>query len=128
MKDVFKYFEGGKEGIKSRFAKMTIEAVQDYSNEDICALEQDANLSPGTFARIKTGDFADINAHFIDETQDCLMFDLIQGLGEWNFPEEDRQFWIDYIKENQVVSISSYVDDAYGLVKFIVCLEALRTL
>jgi len=68
---LFRYFQGGKDGIKERLAKQISDGLATYDlNAEV--LEKEVHLSAGTITNIISGDISGINAQVIEEIADPI--------------------------------------------------------
>ena len=107
MKEVFEFFDGGREGVRQRFAfaiKAGLEETKRVSVFDARLLERHARLEDGTVKRIEDGDSSVITWPVIESLAAPLNITLEDGFGRFvNFTEEDEAEWLRLANERRFV-------------------------
>jgi len=104
-RDVFRYFEGGRSGVKQRLAEQIRQGLETYKL-DGDDLESHANLPAGTIAGICGGNINVIDARVIEQIQDPVGLDIGEAFGSFvAFDEETERYWTEQANQEQFVPV-----------------------
>ncbi len=87
--DPFKYFEGGREGVRKRFGDLIRNGLEKYSFKDVMSLCEEIKFDPENLYKIMKGNYEPLNAKLVEELACACGFDYNQGLGEFLINNED---------------------------------------
>jgi hypothetical protein len=105
--DVFRHFNGGKEGIQQRFGTKIQDAIGKINGLEAAQLAGFVGLNAGELTRIAKGDFTVIKRPLIEALVDPLNLKIEDCLGEIiNFNDKkDVDEWTEYAKQQEFISI-----------------------
>ena len=125
MLDPFKYFEGGRDGIKRRLADKICEGMKTH-NMNCEDMERELELKPGSLTKVVNGDLSELNLDLAETVVMCLSITWDQVLGEYTIPEEDQAVWLEHIKERQIACTAPVTMPNF--VKMVIFLQAIQQL
>ncbi len=88
--DFLKHFEGGREGIRERFAELIKKGFEGYSNSEKADVFWDAGVKKQQVRDFFKGDYSCINGDTIMEFIRILNLNYNEGLGMPNISDKDR--------------------------------------
>ena len=87
--DVFRHFEGGREGVRSRFGDLIRKGLEKSSFKDVMCLCREIEFDPSNLYEIMKGNYEPLNAKLVENLACACGFDYNQGLGEFLINDED---------------------------------------
>ena len=100
--DVFKHFEGGREGVRQRFGDLIKRGLAEHSFKDIMYLCNEAKINPQSLYEIMRGNYESLDSKLIEELACPCSFNYNDGLGEFLIDGEDVPKILERIREQQV--------------------------
>lgn len=113
MRDVFEYFEGGKEGVKRRFMERIQAGLKKIESDSALGstmlqsiLETHLGLESGTVRRLASGDTQALNCRVIEGLAAPLDLKLENAFGSFvNLTPEDEQEWAQVAESEDFVPV-----------------------
>lgn len=100
--DVFRYFEGGREGVQKRFGEGILKGLEKMSAVEAYQMEEYEEFEPGVLRKIANGNYGRINSQLIQALAPALDFTFDEGFGEIvNLSPEDKVGILEQIRRDE---------------------------
>ena len=102
IKTVYDHFEGGRKGIKQRYADLIIKDLKGMTGYEAAQLEHHLAI-PGFFAALVDNDLDVVTWDVLEPLACSLMLSTEEALGPFiNWDENAVTYWENQMKEEQV--------------------------
>lgn len=81
--DVFRHFEGGREGVRKRFGDLIQKGLEGYSFKDVMGLCEEIKFDPKNLYEIIKGNYESLNPRLVEDLAYACSFTYDQALGEF---------------------------------------------
>ncbi len=130
MQEVFKYLNGGCDGVKQRFRNLVSDRLERVSMFDLPYLEKRAGFGQDGFHKLINGDLSVVTSKAIQNLSDPLDYSVDDVLGPLvNFDDDARKYWTEKMRKEKFIAVSS-ANPALeqGKLEIFMIMEALREL
>lgn len=132
MLSLFAHFQGGRWGVKARFAEIIRSRLSDLRVGDACYLEESLSLPEGTLLRLLGGDPDAITGTLVETLAVPLGFDMQVGFGPLaNLTPDMELKWARAAQGDcfmAVAGASTMSVDARQMLRLFIMVTALRML